>query len=151
MSNIVVAPVEGVSVRASDTSSAAALIGRLFLAAIFLLSGASKVAAPSATIAYIGSAGLPFPQLAFIAAATVELGGGLALVLGYRTRIAAAALALFSVMAALAFHSAFSDQNQMIHFFKNIAMAGGLLQVVAFGGGRFSLDARVASHNGGKS
>ena len=127
---------------ASDYSSLAALIGRLFLAAIFLMSGAGKVAAPAATIGYIGSAGLPFPQLAFAAAALVELGGGLALVLGYRTRVAAGLLALFSLMAALAFHSALSDQNQLIHFFKNVAMAGGLLQVFAFGGGRFSLDAR---------
>jgi putative oxidoreductase len=142
MSNIAAVIDRPESARASDTSSAAALIGRLFLAAIFLLSGASKVAAPGATIAYIGSAGLPLPQLAFIAAAAIELGGGLALALGYRTRIAAVLLALFSLTAALTFHSALSDQNQFIHFFKNIAMAGGLLQVVAFGPGRFSLDGR---------
>jgi putative oxidoreductase len=128
--------------RASERMSAVALIGRVLLAAIFLLSGAGKVAAPGATIGYIAAAGLPLPQLAFAAAALVELGGGVALILGYRTRIAAAVLAIFSLVAALAFHSAFSDQNQMIHFLKNFAMAGGLLQVVAFGGGRFSLDAR---------
>jgi putative oxidoreductase len=143
MSNIVAAPVEELrDARSFDNSSAVALTGRVLLSAIFLLSGASKLAAPGATIAYIGSAGLPLPALAFVAAAAVELGGGLALVLGYRTRIAAALLALFSLMAALTFHSALSDQNQFIHFFKNIAMAGGLLQVVAFGPGRFSLDGR---------
>lgn len=74
--------------------------------------------------------------------ALVEIGGGLALVLGYRTRFAAAVLAIFSFVAALFFHSNFADQNQMIHFFKNVAIGGGLLQVSAFGAGRLSLDAR---------
>ena len=119
-----------------------ALTGRILLAAIFILSGASKLADPAGTIGYIASAGLPLPQLAFAGAAAVELLGGLALVLGYRTRIVALALAIFSILAALSFHSALADQNQFIHFFKNIAMAGGLLQIVAFGGGRLSLDAR---------
>ena len=72
----------------------------------------------------------------------IELAGGTALILGYRTRLAAVVLAVFTVMAALAFHSHFADQNQMIHFLKNVAIAGGLLQIAAFGGGGFSLDAR---------
>ena len=127
--------------RSKSSRDLLALAGRVLIAAIFVLSGASKVADPAGTIAYIGSAGLPLPQLAFVAAAAIELVGGLALVLGYRTRLAALALAIFSLLAALTFHSALSDQNQFIHFFKNIAMAGGLLQIVAFGGGRLSLDA----------
>ena len=122
----------------------AAFVGRLLIAAIFLISGAGKIAAPAGTVAYIASAGLPLPSLAFAGAATVELLGGLALVLGYRTRLVALVLAVFSILAALSFHSALADQNQFIHFFKNVAMAGGLLQVVAFGGGRLSLDARRA-------
>jgi len=126
------------------SSDAIAFLGRLLIAGIFLLSGASKVAQPDATLAYIGSAGLPLVSLAFAGAVLAELGGGIALVLGYRTRLVAAVLALFSVATALGFHSNLADQNQFIHFFKNIAMAGGLLQVVAFGGGRFSLDARRA-------
>jgi putative oxidoreductase len=141
MVNFIAAPPE-VDARTFDYSNAVALAGRVLLAAIFILSGADKVADPSGTIAYIGSAGLPLPQLAFAGAAAVELGGGIALILGYRARVVAGALATFSVLAALAFHSAWSDQNQMIHFMKNLAMAGGLLQVVAFGGGRLSLDAR---------
>jgi putative oxidoreductase len=119
-----------------------ALVGRILLAAIFVLSGIGKVADPTGTIGYITAAGLPLPQLAFAGAALVELGGGIALVLGYRTQLAAAALAIFSVLASLSFHSNFGDQNQMIHFLKNFAIAGGLLQVIAFGGGRLSLDAR---------
>ena len=128
--------------QSKSSSDTLAIAGRIMIAAIFILSGASKLADPAGTIGYIASAGLPLPQLAFAGAATIELLGGLALVLGYRTRLVALALAIFSILAALGFHSALADQNQFIHFFKNIAMAGGLLQVVAFGGGRFSLDAR---------
>jgi len=128
--------------QSKSSSDVLALVGRVLMAAIFVLSGASKLADPAATIGYIASAGLPLPQLAFAGAVAVELLGGLSLVAGYRTRLVALALAIFSILAALAFHSALSDQNQFIHFFKNIAMAGGLLQVIAFGGGRISLDAR---------
>lgn len=128
--------------RLKSSGDSLALVGRVLIAAIFLLSGAAKLADPAATIAYIDSAGLPLGLVAFGGAVLVEMGGGLALVLGYRTRLVAAALALFSLLTALAFHSALSDQNQFIHLFKNVAMAGGLMQVVAFGAGRFSLDAR---------
>jgi len=128
---------------ASDTRQASvALIGRVLLSVIFILSGFSKLAAPAMMIGYISSVGLPLPQVALALAVIVEIGGGLALIAGYRTRTVAAVLAAFSVFTALAFHNALGDQNQFIHFFKNIAMAGGLLQVVAFGAGRFSLDAR---------
>jgi putative oxidoreductase len=118
------------------------VIGRVLIAAIFLLSGLFKLAAPSYTVGYIVSAGLHFPWIGYAIAVAVEIGGSLALIVGYQTRVAAALLAAFSIAAALAFHNHFADQNQFIHFFKNVAMAGGLLQVVAFGGGRFSLDAR---------
>lgn len=123
----------------------AALVGRILLAIIFVLSGAGKLVDPAGTIGYIGAAGLPLAPIAYAGAVAVELGGGIALILGYRTRLAAAGMALFSVLAALFFHSALADQNQMIHFMKNVAIAGGLLQVVAFGGGRISLDARRAT------
>jgi putative oxidoreductase len=126
-------------------ANAIALVGRVLLAIIFVMSGAAKLAEPAGTIAYIGAAGLPLAPIAFAGAVAAELGGGIALILGYRTRVVAAALALFSLLAAVAFHSAFADQNQMIHFMKNVAMAGGLLQVVAFGAGRLSLDARLAT------
>lgn len=118
------------------------LIGRLSIAAIFLISGFSKLTAPGGTIGYIASAGLPLPELGLVVAIAAELVGGGLLVIGYRTRIVAAALAVFTIVAALFFHAALGDQNQFIHFFKNLAIAGGLLQVVAFGAGRFSLDHR---------
>lgn len=123
-------------------SASASLGGRVLLSAIFLLSGVSKISAPAGMIGYIEAVGLPFPTLALALAILTEGVGGIALILGYRTRLAAAGLAVFSVATALAFHNQLSDQNQFIHFFKNIAMAGGLAQVVAFGAGRFSLDAR---------
>lgn len=112
------------------------IIGRILLATIFVFSGIGKVMAPEATIGYIASTGLPFATLAFAGAVAVELGGGLALAFGFKARIVAAVLAAFSVVTALAFHNNFGDQNQLIHFLKNLAMAGGLLQVVAFYGNK---------------
>ena len=125
--------------------NAISLAGRVLLATIFVLSGVGKIAAPEATLGYINAVGLPLPQLAFLGAVAVELGGGLLILVGYQTRIAAIALAVFSIVTAVVFHGAIGDQNQFIHFLKNIAMAGGLLQVVAFGAGSFSLDARAVS------
>ena len=126
------------------SSDVIAVVGRVLIAAIFLLSGLSKIAAPSLTVGEIASVGLPFPWLGYAVAVVVEIGGGLALFAGYQARVSAALLVAFSIAAALAFHNHLADQNQFIHFFKNIAMAGGLLQVVAFGAGRFALDARRA-------
>lgn len=119
-----------------------AAAGRVFLAALFLISGLSKIGAASATTAYIASAGLPLPSLAYAVTLAVEIGGGLLLLVGFQTRPVALLLALFTVAAALFFHNDFADQNQAIHFFKNIAIAGGLLQLAAVGAQGFSLDAR---------
>jgi len=130
------------NISTNNQQSAVPLIGRVLLAVIFILSGVSKLANPAGTQGYIASVGLPLPLLGYIAAVVVEIGGGLMLLLGYRTRIAATALALFTLAAAVLFHHALGDQNQFIHFMKNLAIAGGLLQVVAFGAGAFSLDNR---------
>ena len=130
---------------ATNTSSSFPLIGRLMMAAIFLISGLGKIAAPAMTIGYIGAMGLPFPTLGFAAAVAVEIGGGLLLAFGFQTRITALVLAVFSVVTGLVFHHAIGDQNQLFNLLKNIAMAGGLLQFMTFGPGAFSLDARKAS------
>lgn len=124
------------------------LMGRLLVASIFLISGWGKLMAPGGTIGYISSVGLPLPELAYTGALAAELGGGLLLVLGYRTRWVAAALAVFSVVSAVIFHNALGDQNQLFHFLKNLAMAGGLLQYIAFGGGSLSLDERNSEPTG---
>jgi putative oxidoreductase len=125
----------------NTNQSAIPAIGRILLAAIFIISGFGKVMAPAGTIGYIESSGLPFAPVAFAVAVAVELGGGLLLVAGIKTRLVAAILAAFSIVTAFAFHGNVADQNQMIHLLKNIAMAGGLLQVVAFGAGAWSVDA----------
>jgi putative oxidoreductase len=119
--------------------------GRLLLATIFLISGLGKLAAPAATIGYIGSTGAPFPVVGYAIAVAVEVGGGLLILLGYKARAVATVMAVFAVATAFMFHHAFGDQNQMIHFLKNIAIAGGFLQIAAFGAGSFSLDARATN------
>ncbi|MGN8259109.1 DoxX family protein [Pseudomonas sp. SMSB3] len=125
-------------------SATAAVAGRLLLAALFLLSGFSKLAAADATLAYIESSGLPFPLLSYLAALGVELGLAALLIIGFQTRIVAVLMALFTVVTAVAFHSNLADQGQFINFFKNISIAGGLLQIAAFGGGALSVDALQA-------
>jgi putative oxidoreductase len=117
-------------------------LGRLFLALLFLLSGISKLTSAAATTAYIASAGLPLPGVAYVLTVIVEIGGGLLLLVGLQARLAAAVLAVFTLAAAVFFHHDFADQNQMIHFLKNVAITGGLLQIAAWGAGRWSLDAR---------
>ncbi|KFI06300.1 DoxX family protein [Massilia sp. BSC265] len=130
-----------ITTQSTTKQSAVPAVGRVLLAAIFIFSGIGKALAPEGTIGYIESVGLPFPTLALVAAVAIELGGGVMLALGIKTRLVAAALAAFSVVTALVFHNTLGDQNQLIHFMKNIAMAGGLLQVVAFGAGAYSVDA----------
>jgi putative oxidoreductase len=117
-------------------------VGRLMIGLPFAMSGLSKLGAYSATTGIIGAVGLPFPPLAFAVAVAIELGGGLLLIAGYRVRFVAAALALFSLATAMSFHSNVADQNQMIHFLKNVMMAGGLLQIATFGAGALSIDNR---------
>ena len=116
--------------------------GRLLIGLPFAMSGLSKLAAIGPTTDMIRAAGLPLPPLALAVSITVEVGGGLLLVAGFQTRIVAAVLALFALATAFSFHSNFADQNQMIHFLKNVMMAGGLLQIVAFGAGALSVDNR---------
>ena len=118
------------------------VIGRILIGLPFAMSGLSKLAAYGQTTAMIAAVGLPFPPLAFAVSVAVELGGGLLLVLGYHVRPIALALAVFSVVAAVSFHSNFADHNQMIHFLKDVMLAGGLLQIVAFGPGAISVEQR---------
>jgi putative oxidoreductase len=115
-------------------------IGRLLIGLPFAISGLGKLASYGPTAEMIAAVGLPFPLLAFAVAVAVELGGGLLLVLGYRVRPVALGLAAFSLATAVSFHSNFADQNQMIHFLKNVMIAGGLLQIAAFGAGAISIE-----------
>jgi putative oxidoreductase len=131
-----------------DATSYLPFLGRLLLGLPFAMSGFGKLAAYGKITAMIAAAGLPVPPLAYAVAVIVELGGGLLLVTGYQVRTAAFVLAVFSVAAAASFHNNFADQNQMIHFLKDVMMAGGLLQITAFGAGAFSLDSRFSRERG---
>ena len=126
----------------SESLRFAPLIGRILIASLFVPAGFGKITGFQGAVGYAESAGMPVPALAIAAAIAIEFGGGLLLLVGYKTRWVAAAMALFSVVAALFFHNNFADQMQQINFFKNIAIAGGLLNFVYFGAGPLSLDNR---------
>ena len=128
----------------SRGANAAATGGRVLSAALFLFSGIAKIAAPTATLHLITSVGLPAPVLAYSASLTVELGGGAMLVMGLLTRPVGAAMAVYTLVTGVVFHTHLADQDQLIHFLKDISIAGGLLQLLAFGGGGWSADAVVA-------
>jgi putative oxidoreductase len=125
----------------SKQNDAIVTAGRVLIGVLFLLSGLSKLGAPGATEGYIASVGLPAPWLGYTVAVAVEVLGSLLLIAGVKTRFVAAGMTVFTFATALAFHNNLADQNQMIHFMKNIAIMGGLLQVVGFGGGRYAVDA----------
>lgn len=129
----------------SKHADAIALIGRILMAVMFFLSGFGKVMAPAATIAWITSTGLPLPEVGYYVSIVIELGGALLLVLGWQIRPLGAILSVFAIATAFIFHRNIADQNQLFHFLKNIAVMGGLFQLMAFGAGRYSLDARRAA------
>lgn len=120
------------------------LIGRVLLAAIFVISGLSKIADPASTINYLKAVGMPLPAIAYGLTVLLEVVGGVLLIAGYRVRPIAIALAAFSVVAAVLFHGQLGDQNQFAHLLKNVSMAGGLLFVAALGAGSISVDQRRA-------
>src|SRR2546426_4426622 len=107
-------------------------LGRLLVAALFLISGLGKIAAPALTQGYIASAGLPFPRLAYLVAIVIEVIGGILLILGYQSRIVASVMAVFTVAAALTFHRHFSDQNAIAHFLKNPSLQRGVASIPPF-------------------
>ena len=124
-----------------------ALIGRILLAIVFIPAGFGKIAGFAGTVGYATAMGLPLPQVGVAIALVIELFGGIALLIGFRTQIAAIALAVFTLVASFYFHAywAVPAEQQMVQqlmFFKNIAITGGLLAFAAFGAGAFSLDAR---------
>ncbi|HEB66549.1 MAG TPA: DoxX family protein [Gammaproteobacteria bacterium] len=121
------------------------LAGRILLASIFLIAGLNKIGGYAGTQGYMESVGVPGGLLPLVI--LLEVGGALALIIGWQTRIAAWALAGFTLLAAILFHNDFGNQMQMIMFLKNLSITGGLLIVAANGAGAFSLDAR--RHAGG--
>jgi putative oxidoreductase len=128
--------------RHGSLAKVAELAGRVFLSALFLLSGIGKLGAYSGTAAYMASVGVPGKLLPIVIG--LEIGGALAIIVGWRTRIVALLLAGFALVSALIFHTHFADQIQMIMFWKNVSIAGGLLLLVVHGAGPLSLDGRAA-------
>ena len=115
------------------------LLARILLSAIFLQAGFNKLMGPVSSIAYIAKLGLPVPQAAWALTVAVELAGGLMILAGFRTRLVAPILAVFCVATAFAAHYHPGDTGQMIHFMKNLAIAGGFLQLAATGPGRYAI------------
>ena len=116
-----------------------ALLGRLLMAAIFIAGGFNKAMAPSVTMAYFAKIGLPMVGAAYALTLLVELGGGVLFLVGFRPRVMALILGAWCIATGFAAHYHPGDTGQMIHFMKNLCMAGGFLQIVAFGAGRFAL------------
>jgi putative oxidoreductase len=116
------------------------LLGRVLMSAIFIWGGYGKATAPTATMAAFGHYGLPLPGAAYALALIIEIGLGVLFLIGFRVRLTALVLAAWCVATAMVAHYHPENREQMIHFMKNVCMAGGFLQVVAFGAGRLSLD-----------
>lgn len=124
----------------TTTQNAAELAGRILLAALFLIAGLGKIGGYAATQGYMEAMGVSGALLPLVIA--LEVGGALAIIVGWRTRLVAFLLAGFSIVSALVFHSALGDQVQFVMFMKNFAVAGAFMLLVARGAGDWSLDAR---------
>jgi putative oxidoreductase len=120
-------------------NSIAVLAGRILIALIFLLSGIDKFAHYSGTLVYMTKAGLPFPQVLLVASGIIEIACALALIVGWKTRLAAIGLVIWMIPVTLIFHNPAGGQDAMIHFMKNLAITGGLLVLFASGPGAWSL------------
>jgi putative oxidoreductase len=117
----------------------AALAGRILIALFFLQSGVEKFLHYSGTLGYMTQAGLPFPQVLLVVSGVVEIGCALAIIVGWKTRLAALGLAIWMIPVTLIFHNPAAGQDAMIHFMKNVAITGGLLVLFASGPGAWSL------------
>lgn len=129
---------------ASTGASAGAvlLLARLLLSILFIFAGFGKLTDISGTSAWFGSVGLPLPAVVAVLVGLLELFGGLAILVGFKARIAAIALAVFTIAASLVAHTNFADQIQLLMFLKNLSITGGLLFVATFGAGALSIDGR---------
>jgi putative oxidoreductase len=119
-------------------------LGRLLMSSLFLWSGIHKLRNPGGTAQYFANAHIPAPDVLVWVAIVIEVIGGLAILLGFKTRWAAAVLAIFCLVTAFAVHLPAGDAGNMINFYKNLVMAGGFLYVVAYGAGGMSIDGEKA-------
>ena len=114
------------------------LLGRVFLSALFLIEGVGKLFAQEQVITYMENYGVP--AILFVPAVALEILFPLLLIVGYKTRLAALVMALFTLTVAIIFHTDFSDGMQLIFFLKDLAIAGGFMIIIAYGSNKFSLD-----------
>ena len=126
------------------SNNAILLIARILLAVIFIMAGLNKFPNIAGTAGYIGSVGLPMGTALAWAAAIFETVAGIAILIGFQTKLASWALAAFCIFTAVVFHNNFGDQTQMILFMKNLAIAGGFLALIVSGPGSISVDGRKA-------
>jgi putative oxidoreductase len=124
----------------SGTMDWVGLLGRVLMSAIFLQAGYVKAITPAATMAMMARDGVSLPGAAYAVALIIEIGGGIVFLIGFRARVVSLVLAAWCIATAMVAHYHPGDTNQMIHFMKNVCMAGGFLQVTAFGAGRLSVD-----------
>jgi putative oxidoreductase len=132
----------------SKVQDSAALVGRILLALLFIISGYGKITGYAGTAGFMASKGLPMVGLLLPLTILVELGGGLLIALGWKARWAAAVTFLFLIPVTLVFHNpagldAAQAQQQMINLLKNLSIMGGMLGLFAFGPGGFSFDAKT--------
>jgi len=121
-----------------------ALVGRALIAVVFIIFGAIKIPAFDAMVQYATAFNVPFPEVAIVLSILIELGGGLMLLVGWKTKWAAKAIALFLIVVTAFFHLNLADQTQMTMFLKNMAMLGGVLVLIAHGPGMWALDNQKA-------
>jgi putative oxidoreductase len=118
-------------------------LGRLLMSSLFIWDGVRQLLSPSVFAQYFASEHVPLPNVAIWISIPIHILGGMALLVGFKTRWAAALLALLCVATAFGVHLPIGDQDNMIHFYKNLVMMGGFLYVVAFGAGAVSIDGRA--------
>ncbi len=126
------------------------LVGRLLIVALFLPAGLGKIAGFEGTLGYFASLGIPAPVFALVATIVIEVLGGIALIVGFQTRIVAVIMAIFTLIAAVTGHAFWAAPADAVFiaqllFFKNIAVMGGLLVLASAGAGSFSIDGRKAA------
>jgi putative oxidoreductase len=134
----------------TNLQNSAALVGRILLALIFIISGFGKITGYAGTAGYMAAKGLPMVDVLLPLTILVELAGGLLIVIGWNARWAAAAIFLYVIPVTLVFHNPAGlapaeAQQQMINLLKNVSIMGGMLGLFAFGPGGFSLDAKQSA------
>jgi putative oxidoreductase len=127
-----------------QSKSLVLLVARILMCGAFIWDGVLQLRNPVAAIGYFESVGIPLPNLAVWPSIALHLLGGLAILVGFKTRWAAAVLALFCLATAFGMHLPAGDLDNMTHFYKNMVMAGGFLYVMMFGAGAFSMDREAA-------